>query len=321
MVAQDPTRRNPPVAERAIRPGGGRFVRPFEVGSRRVGSSSDAPASIDSAPAPTTTGDMPFPHRSPSAFVIAIALALAACSAPVTREATPLRVVTYNIRHGAGMDDRVDLARTARTLAALTPDLVALQEVDENVARSGRVDQAAELGRALGMHHAFASFMDHQGGRYGLAVLSRLPIRSQRVIPLPPGDEPRAALLVEVETKEGSTAAIVCVHFNWVADDAKRFAQATALCSELDRLEMPWLVAGDYNDVAGSRTLAEFDARAANATKPEGARFTFPADAPDREIDFVYAAPKGRWDVREVRVVDERMASDHRPVLAVIAVR
>ena len=268
---------------------------------------------------PSTMDPMPAPHRNVLAFFAAVAFALTACSAPAVREAAPVRVVTYNVRHGAGMDGRVDLVRTAKTLADLSPDLVALQEVDERVARSGRIDQAAALARALGMQHVFASFMDHQSGRYGLAVLSRLPIRSQRTIPLPLGDEPRVALLVEVELPGGGAASFVCVHFNWVADDAKRYAQAAALCAELDRLQTPWLVAGDYNDVAGSRTLALFDERAQNASKPDGARFTFPADGPDREIDFVYVAPKGRWDVREVRVVDERMASDHRPVLAVLA--
>ncbi len=253
-------------------------------------------------------------------LVVCLALFAGCASAPQHKPAT-LRVVTYNIRHGAGMDGRVDLARTAATLSALAPDIVALQEVDESVARSGRVDQATELGRALGMHAAFASFMDYQGGRYGLALLSRLPIRSQRVMPLPPGDEPRAALLVEVEAENGVAVSVVCVHFNWVADDTKRFAQAATLCASLDALATPWVVAGDYNDVPGSRTLALFDARATNAAKPAGSNSTFPADQPEREIDFVYAAPQARWLVQQARVVEERAASDHRPVLAVLELR
>lgn len=256
-----------------------------------------------------------------SSLLVACLAFLAGCvGAPQQKPAT-LRVVTYNIRHGAGMDGRVDLARTAATLSALAPDVVALQEVDQSVARSGRVDQAAELGRALGMHAAFASFMDYQGGRYGLALLSRMPIRSQRVVPLPPGDEPRAALLVEVEAENGVAVSVVCVHFNWVADDTKRFAQASTLCASLDALDTPWIVAGDYNDVPGSRTLALFDARATNAAKPAGSTATFPADQPEREIDFVYAAPQGRWLVQQARVVEEKAASDHRPVLAVLELR
>jgi endonuclease/exonuclease/phosphatase family metal-dependent hydrolase len=256
-----------------------------------------------------------------SSMLLACLSLLASCVGATLQKPAELRVVTYNIRHGAGMDGRVDLARTAATLSALAPDIVALQEVDQSVSRSGRVDQPAELGRALGMHAAFASFMDYQGGRYGLALLSRMPIRSQRVVPLPPGDEPRAALLVELETENGVAVSVVCVHFNWVADDSKRFAQASTLCATLDALDTPRIVAGDYNDVPGSRTLALFDARATNAAKPAGSQATFPADQPEREIDFVYAAPQSRWLVRQARVVDEKAASDHRPVLAVLELR
>ena len=87
-----------------------------------------------------------------------------------------INVVSYNIKHGAGMDGRLDLSRSANVLEALKPDLVALQEIDNTCTRSGGKNQAAELGKALGMHHAFGKFMDFQGGEYGLAVLSRYPI-------------------------------------------------------------------------------------------------------------------------------------------------
>ncbi len=257
-----------------------------------------------------------------ASLVILLATALAACAGPgrAAPQQHDLRIVSYNIRHGRGMDGRVDLARTADALRALAPDLIALQEVDQNVARSGVVDQAAELGRALGMQHAFGSFLDLQGGRYGMAILSRLPIRAQRVLELPPGNEPRIALLVEVETPGGAAVSLVGVHFNWVADDTLRYAQAQTLCTYLDALTTPYVVVGDFNDLPGSRTLALFDARATPATKPDGARDTYPADAPKKEIDFVYAAPRERWRIGEVRVVDERMASDHRPVLAVLGI-
>src|SRR5690606_16239262 len=57
-----------------------------------------------------------------------------------------LRVVSWNIRHGLGEDDRLDLARIAARLQELQPDLVFLQEVDRLTARSGHVDQPAWLG-------------------------------------------------------------------------------------------------------------------------------------------------------------------------------
>jgi endonuclease/exonuclease/phosphatase family metal-dependent hydrolase len=264
---------------------------------------------------------VPRPGGDPPRSLGILAL-LAACAAPPATENTwlarELRVVSYNVRHGRGLDERVDLARTAAVIRALDPDLVALQEIDECVARSGGIDEAAELGRALGMQHAFGSFMDYQGGRYGMAILSRLPIRTVEPITLPPGNEPRVALRVELELPDRTSLSLVGVHFDWVADDTFRFAQALALCERLDAQTQPYLVVGDFNDGPASRTLGLFRARAQEAAKPRGAQATYPADSPTQEIDFVFAAPPKAWSVREVRVVDERAASDHRPVLAVL---
>ena len=77
---------------------------------------------------------------------------------------------------------------------------------------------------------------------------------------------------------------------------------------------------GDFNDVPGSRTLALFEQRATLARKPDEGRFTFPAPQPAREIDFIFSAPDNAFRAREVQVIDERVASDHRPVLAVLSV-
>lgn len=90
-----------------------------------------------------------------------------------------IRVLTLNLQHaqpgaGAALDPataplagadirdagaaREVLAALADQLRALAPDVIALQEVDLGQARSGRVDQVAELARHLGWaHHRFAA--------------------------------------------------------------------------------------------------------------------------------------------------------------------
>ena len=171
------------------------------------------------------------------------------------------------------------------------------------------------------MQHAFGKFMDFQGGAYGMAILSTQPIVSVDPVALPEGNEPRVALSVETRTPSGERLRIVNVHFDWVRDDGFRFAQAQALTKYLDGLEMPYVLLGDFNDLPGSRTLALFRQRAAEASKPDGGSFTFPSDAPAREIDYIFFAPPDGWRAREVRVIDERVASDHRPVLAVLQSR
>ncbi|NNJ26078.1 endonuclease/exonuclease/phosphatase family protein [Alienimonas chondri] len=231
-----------------------------------------------------------------------------------------LRVATYNIKHGAGNDGTVDLARTAAVPAKLRPDVVGLQEVDEHALRSGSVDQARDLAKRLKMHAAFGPFMDFQGGRYGLAILSKFPIESSRVVKLPAGGEPRVALMVEVRppgaAAEAPPVTIVNVHFDWLSDDRDRFRQATTLKKELDALPGPYLLLGDFNDTPGSRTLELLSRGCLEAKKPADDRFTFSAVKPSTEIDYIFAAPADGWSVEGARVIDERVASDHRPVFA-----
>lgn len=245
------------------------------------------------------------------------ALALSGCSALASlgsRSGADVDVASYNIRHGRGMDNRVALERTAGVLRSLDADIIGLQEVDRNVERSGRVDEPALLGNLLGMHHAFGAFMDYQGGRYGLAILSRYPIASSREIPLPTGEEPRVALAARLVLPSGDTITAINVHFDWVENDAARVRQARTLSVVLDTLSDPWLLMGDFNDGPDSRTLRVFEGMVHPASRPTDSTFTFPSNAPEREIDYIFAQQSERWRTSTVRVVVDSVASDHRPV-------
>jgi len=222
--------------------------------------------------------------------------------------------VSYNIRHGRGMDGKLNLERTADVLRNLTPDFVALQEVDNKVRRSESVDQAEFLGKNLGMNHAFGKFMDYDGGEYGLAILSKHTIAKTMVIELPRGNEPRVALVVWAELPNKQQVAIVNLHFDWVRDDGFRFAQATVLKTFLESLDVPYLLVGDFNDQRDSRTLKMLAENAVEAVKPMENRFTFPSDRPNIEIDFLFGSPAKRWEFMGTHVVAEEMASDHRPI-------
>lgn len=240
----------------------------------------------------------------------------AASRRPADAAAATWRIVSYNIHHARGMDGRVDVERIADVLRRLDADIVALQEVDERVERSGGEDQAARLGELLGMHHAFGSFMDYQGGRYGLAILSRCTIRSVDVVRLTEGNEPRVALAVGIGPPGGAMLTIVNVHFDWVRNNSFRYTQASEVARYLDAIPGAYVVAGDFNDEPGSPTLNLFQSRAREAVKSRDNRFTFRSDDPAKEIDFIFASPAGEWDVTDVRVVAEPVASDHLPVVA-----
>lgn len=222
--------------------------------------------------------------------------------------------VSFNIRHGRGMDGKVNLERTADVLRNLTPDFVGLQEVDNKVRRSESVDQAEFLGKSLGMDHAFGKFMDYDGGEYGLAILSKHTIAKDMVVELPRGNEPRVALVVWAELPNKQQVAIVNLHFDWVRNDGFRFAQATELKTFLESLDVPYLLVGDFNDQRDSRTVRLLADNAVEAVKPIENRFTFPSDKPNIEIDFLFGSPAKRWEFTNTQVVAETMASDHRPI-------
>ena len=241
-----------------------------------------------------------------------------ATTASPLKENVPVKAATYNIKHGLGMDGRIDLERTAVVLAALDADVIALQEVDEGARRSGGIDQAGWFGERLGMHAAFGAFMDFQDGRYGLAILSRHPIVSHDSWRLPDGNEPRVALAARIAPPGEPEYTVIAVHFDWVQDDGFRFEQASETIDRIKTLETPWIVLGDFNDTPGSRTMDGFHAIGTEAVKAGAQTGTFPSVEPRTEIDFILAGPAGSWRVGEASVIDERIASDHRPVTATI---
>lgn len=254
-------------------------------------------------------------------LVALLALSLSACSlisslGQAARSGTEVTVVSYNIRHGVGLDDRLSLSRSAAVLDQLDPDIIGLQEVDSVVGRSGHADQAALIAGILGMEHTFGAFMDFDGGRYGMAILSRYPIVSSRTIDLPPGEqEPRIALAAEIELPGGQVITAINVHFDWLSNDASRVSQARRLAAVLDTLTGPWILMGDFNDHPASRTLRVFRDLVQPISKPIDEAETFPADSPDREIDHIFVDRRGPWTLGGIEVVPDSVASDHRPVL------
>ncbi len=92
---------------------------------------------------------------------------------PLSTQAGSLRVLTYNIHHGAGTDGVLDLSRIASIISAANPDIVSLQECDNGVPRTNNVDEVARLAQLTGMQSYFAKARPLDGGSYGDGVLLR----------------------------------------------------------------------------------------------------------------------------------------------------
>ena len=233
--------------------------------------------------------------------------------------ADTLRVLAYNIHHGAGMDSVLDLERIAALIRSVDPDLVALQEIDSVTTRTGGVDQAAELGRLTGLEAVFGRFMPYRGGAYGMALLSRWPIETSANLRLPDGEEPRTALTAEVRSPAtGRRVRLVGIHF--YRTEQERLAQATALEAHLDGGSLPTILAGDFNSTPESAVMERLGR--SWQVLPKGLdHFTFSSWDPVREIDFVLLRPAARFEMLRHATLDEPVASDHRPIVADLVVR
>ena len=243
------------------------------------------------------------------------------CSTFTRAEPEKMTVLSYNIHHGAGTDGKLDLERIARIIREQQADLVALQEVDVKARRSGGVDEAAELGRLTGMNVVFGKAMDFEGGGYGQAILSRWPIKEHAVHQLPQreGREPRILLVTTIENPNGNLV-FACTHLDHQIE-AVRMEQAAAINRILiqEGKSIPVLLAGDFNAAPESDTMKTLftiwiDA-AGDAAAP-----TIPARNPRRRIDYILGAPRasGMWKTVSSEVLNEPVASDHRPVKAVL---
>jgi endonuclease/exonuclease/phosphatase family metal-dependent hydrolase len=235
------------------------------------------------------------------------------------------RIVTYNVHRCVGNDRRLDLARVADALAALEPDIVALQELDVGRARTGGVDQAHKIAEQLDMACHFHAALTVEEERYGDAILTAYPERLVQVGPLPgyapiPRLEPRGALWIEVEI-DGAPVQVINTHLGLVPREQQLQAAWLAGPAWLEHplCAGPTILLGDFNATATSvvyRSLTR-RLRAARGLSPrKSPTSTFPSPLPVLRIDHVFVSA-------EIRVTDvfapfeprTRVASDHLPLV------
>ena len=234
-----------------------------------------------------------------------------------------LRVMTYNIHVGVGMDKRLDLQRIADVLNAQHPDLVGLQEVDRGVKRTEGKDEIAELGKLTAMNCAFAHNLDYQGGQYGVAILSRFPIKEidHRKYENRREAERRGMLRVEVELS-GRIVNFVTTHLDYQFAEGRVF-ETEQLLKFLESVKGPLIVVGDFDDEpsgdAYKLMLTGFqDAWVSAKAKETG--LSYPADKPTKRIDYLFTRQSDRIRAQQAWVVNT-LASDHLPVVTDLEIR
>ena len=236
---------------------------------------------------------------------VIVALMLLMCTLTAChRHQNPLLVMTYNVRHCAGMDLVVDYERTAEVIQRKQPDVVALQELDSMTGRSGHCYQLGELARRTGYEPVFGPAIDYDGGQYGVGVLVKETPLSTKCIPLP-GEEPRVLLVVELKDY-----VMACTHLD--LEEEARLASVPLIVEEARRWQKPFVLAGDWNDTPGSVLLQEMEKYFTILSVSEP---SYPADVPVDCLDYIALFKDREAEVMESVVIEEPEASDHRPVM------
>ena len=250
-------------------------------------------------------------------LLLATTVFLAGCAhAQPSAEPISFRVMTYNIRHGVGMDNKLDLPRIAEVIQREKADIVALQEVDKGVARTSRRDLTTELAKLTGMTGVFSNNHKYQGGDYGNAILSRFPVLQQTNFhyQMIRPNEQRGVLQLVLDV-HGKKLLFMCTHIDYRQEDEERKMNVVELKGIVAaHAKMPIILCGDFNSTPDSKIHEMAKKFLADSWEliGSGVGSTFPSDKPDRRIDYIWISPES---IRPIKIwVPKSDASDHVPV-------
>ncbi len=224
-------------------------------------------------------------------------------------------MLTYNIHHAnpPSKPDTIDIDAICRVIKQSEADVVALQEVDVLTNRSGKIDEAKSIAAKLGMNYHFFKAINHDGGDYGLAILSKFPVQHPENIPLPQVEkaEGRTLALLQVKVKN-RWIYIANTHLDASRSDKNRVEQIKFILDKTSGLDLPVILCGDLNSTPTSETIRILDTQF-KRTCTDNCEPTSPQGNPRRTIDYI-ATKNIPWTQKNIKVIAETYASDHRPV-------
>lgn len=267
-------------------------------------------------------------HTLLTATLLLVAvLAIGCASSRRAAAGDTIRVMSWNIHHAEGMDQKVDVHRLAKLILSEKADIVALQEVDRGVERSKKIDIITTLADLTGMTYAFGKTIDLQRGEYGNAFLTRYPIIEERnfLYRMIRRGEQRGLLQLILEIR-GEEVVVANTHLDNSEDDTGRIASVEELRSTLKRYPTrPIVLCGSFNDAPKSRVITEMKEEYADPWDQAGTGdgFTYPSNAPRKRIDYMFVQknpkPNSAGASVQIRPVSARVlpsvASDHLPLV------
>jgi endonuclease/exonuclease/phosphatase family metal-dependent hydrolase len=233
------------------------------------------------------------------------------------REKRKLTLLSYNIHGGVGCDDRLDVDRIAGILREQEADIIGLQEVRNLPELPGAVPpQLRYLAAALGMEAISGPTLNSAKGDYGNALLTRhAPLEIRRLDLSFPEREPRGALDVDFDLPGGRIRLIV-THLG-LRPAERRYQVRRLVEAAAGREDCPVVLMGDLNEwFPPGRPARWLHRHFSRGPAPP----TFPSAFPLFALDRILVRPPAALvELRVLRSPQARIASDHLPLRATIA--
>jgi endonuclease/exonuclease/phosphatase family metal-dependent hydrolase len=226
-----------------------------------------------------------------------------------------IRLLTYNIHHGADKENHLALDAIMETIRQSGADIIALQEVDRVWdERSDNCDEARYIAANLGMNFAFGAALDicpaaPGVGEYGVMILSRFAIADHDCYLLPGRLEQRVVLRCTIRTLHGDMP-VCCTHLGLSGEE--RAGQIAAMLEWLPQQENLILM-GDFNTAPAGPELQPLYSRFDDLQEKSGwgGVGTYYYNQQWVRVDYIFS---GRfWKPWRCRVIDPA-TSDHLPV-------
>ncbi|WP_212974099.1 endonuclease/exonuclease/phosphatase family protein [Bacillus sp. J14TS2] len=232
-----------------------------------------------------------------------------------------VKVMSFNIHHGAGLDNILDLQRTAQVIKGAGAEIVGIQEVDRFYSsRSDFQDQAKELAEILGYHYVYGANLDRspaegqvENRQYGTAVLSKYPIIDSENIYLDSfGNEQRGLLRTKINVR-GIHVNFYNTHLGLSVGE--RVSQVREIIDISSSSEGPNVLVGDLNAESHSEEfqLLLNEGNFVDVFDGQDNANTFPVKNPNKRIDYILTSPSVEASNQEVIYTE---ASDHLPVVS-----
>lgn len=231
-----------------------------------------------------------------------------------------IRVMTYNMHHGVGMDGEYDLSRIVSVIREQEPHFVCLNEVDYKTKRTNGDEQARMIAAELGMNFTYARNIELQDGYYGNAILTKFPIEfSENKLLYNRLNSEQRGLLHIITHIGGRRVHVYTTHLS--TDSTESGTQVKEILSIILEwgIEDPAILAGDFNLRPKSRKIFELNYYFADyGMSLAESGWSFPADEPEEKIDYIFY--NSRFSVKSYGVIkDEQssVASDHLPIVGI----